>query len=491
MSSSPVSLLEGNPRALAQASRDELIEYLQHYRSMGNEYIRRAVLDRNRIDILATIVLGYDVKPMHLLMMQYQFLHPDNLQLAFRGGGKTTVCTIAKAIHLLLKDPDFRILLASKTTQNAKGFLKEIKSHFESNERLAEIFGTYYDPKKVVKWDETEIEVLPRKRSSKESSIVCCGVDATITSRHVDVIISDDLVTEDNSRTKYMRDQVRTWYYQTLDPCLMPPDPRVPHRGEHHRLGTRYHYDDLYGHLIKNELAEHHQIIKALDEEGNSPWPELYPPEWFKEKKEKSGTIIFNAQYQCDTEAMKGEVFSYDDCQVVDDKDVPSGLRKYQGVDLAASEKETKDNAQFATVAIGIDSSGNIYVLDYFLGYISFPKQIDKALEVYDEHDPIRAGVESNAYQKVFVQEIKDLDRDLRFVGIHTDKDKMTRALKLTPLFEGRRVFFRKNMSPLIDQFVLFPGYKLRDGLDAFDLAVKASRRKRRRKRRTEEPGLL
>jgi phage terminase large subunit-like protein len=488
---SVVPLLEGDSRALADADREELIDLLQHYRSMSNELIRRAVIERNRIDILAVAVLGYEVQPMHLAMMQFQFQHPDSLQLAFRGSGKTTSCTITKVIHYLLKDPDLRILLASKTINNAKAFLKEIKAHFENNERLAEIFGQYYDPRKVTKWDESEIEVLPRRKRGKEASVTCAGVDGTIVSKHYDVIISDDLVDEENTRTKYMRDKTKTWYYQTLDPCLMPPDPRVLHRGEHHRLGTRYHFDDLWGHLLSNELKDHHQIIPALDEGGNSPWPELYPPEYLEEKKKKSGTIIFNAQFQCDTEAMKGEVFSYDDCQVIDDDKIPKSLQVFQGVDLAASEKATRENAQFAHVTIGVDSADNIYFLDYFLGYIGFPKQIKRALELYDQFDPIRVGVESNAYQKVFVQEMKDRDVDARFVPIHTDKDKMTRALKLTPLFEAKRVFFRRNMETLIDQFVLFPGYKLRDGIDAFDLAIKARRRKRKRKHRTEEPGLL
>jgi len=492
MGGSVVPLLEGNPRALADATRAQLEDLYSHYRGMSNELIRRAVIERNRIDILAVMILGYEVQPFHLAMLIYQFAHPDNLQLVYRGAGKSTICTVVKAIHLLLKNPDLRILLASKTTSNAKSFLKEIKNHFEGNQRLADIFGEYYDPRRVSKWDEFEIEVLPRTKPYKEPSIACCGCDATIVSRHVDVIIADDLIDEENSRTRYMREKVRTWYYQTLEPCLEPPDSEVEHRGEYHRLGTRYHYDDLYGHLILNELKEHHQIIPALDEEGRSPWPEKHTPAWFESKKEKSGTIIFNAQYQCDTEAMKGAVFQYDDCQIIDDADIPRSLRIYQGTDLAVSEKETRDNAQFATVMIGLDISDNIYVLDYFLGYLSFPKQTKKALELYDTHDPIRSGVESNAYQKAFYQQVKHEDRNLRFIPIYTDKDKMTRALKLQPLFEGKRVFFRRNMAPLIDQFVLFPGYKLRDGLDAFDLAYRTSRkRKKRRAGRSEEPGLL
>lgn len=483
-------LIRFTPGKLESASRDELIGMLDHCRSMGNEWVRRMVLERNRIDILATYVLGYQVKPFHLAMLRWQFQHPSSLQLVFRGAGKSTLCTITKSIHYLLKDPNIRILLASKTSANAESFLKEIKGHFESNNRLAEIFGPYFDPKRVTKWDNREIEVLPRTRASKEASITCVGVDGTIVSKHYDVIISDDLVDEENSRTSYMRDKSKTWFYKTLDPCLEPPDTSIPHRGEHHILGTRYHFEDLYGHLIENELKEHTQVIPALDEAGDSPWPEKYPPEWFNEKKRKAGTIIFRTQYLCDTEGMKGEVFQFDDCQVIDDKDLPSGLRVFMGTDLAISKKkETAD--KFAQIVIGLDVADNIFVLAFYTGHVRFTQQVNRFFQFYDEHDPIFAGMEANAYQEAMIDVIKERDKETRIVPLYTDKDKLTRAWKLSPLFEGKRVFFRKGMDTLIEQFVLFPNFRFKDLVDAFDLAYRASRHKRRRKRRESEPGVM
>jgi len=486
-----VSLLASSPLVLAEAKREDLLDLLQHYKSMGNELIRRLVLEKNRIDVLAKVVLGYEVKPFHLSMMQFQFKHVDSLQLAYRGCGKSTLCTVTKTIHYLLKNPNLRILIASKTTKNAKDFLKAIKNHFENNELLEEIFGTYYDPHKVKKWDESEIEVVPRTLISIEPSVLCIGVDGTIVSKHFDILLNDDLIDEENSRTEHMRSKTKVWYYKTLEPCLEPPDNEVEHRGEHHRLGTRYHYEDLYGHLMKSELKHSHQVIEAHDKKGRVPWPEKHSHKWFMTKKKKSGVIIFNAQYLCNTEAMKGQVFHYDDCQVIEDRLIPSDLRIFMGVDLATSEQDQKGNAQFAIVVIGVCGEGNIYVLSRYLRHIGFPKQIQKGINYYEKYDPIRAGVEANAYQLVFYQQMKELDKTYRFVPIYTDKDKMTRALKLTPLFEGKKVFFRKDMEDLIDQFVLFPGYELRDGLDAFDLAYRASKIKKRKKPPREEPGLL
>jgi predicted phage terminase large subunit-like protein len=478
-------------KAIIAADRSELITHYKHVRSMGNEWVKRQVLENNRIDILANYVLGLKLQPFHLAMLRYQFLHPDNLQLAFRGAGKSTSCTITKSIHLLLKNPNLRILIASKTAMNAEGFLKEIKNHFESNQLLAEIFGEYYDQRKVSKWDTREIEVLPRTKPNKEASITCVGVDTTIVSKHYDVIISDDLVDEENSRTKGQREKTQTWYYQTLDPTLEPPDNEVPHRGEHHRQGTRYHYGDLYGHLIANELAEHHNVIPAL-KNGQSPWPEKYPPLWFAEKRKKSGIIIFNAQYQCDTEAMKGEVFQFDDCQTLPEAEWPArdDLQIFMGVDLAISEKETAD--KFAIVVIGVTADRTAYyVMEYFEGQLRFNAQTDKILEFARRWNPIRIGIETVAYQEAQYHNLKDRSPDIRLKSVKTDKDKMVRAWNFTPVFEDKKVFFRKHQQLLIEHMVLFPNHANDDLFDAFELAYSVSKMRGNKKRREHEPGVI
>ena len=101
-----IPVMQGNPKALAEADRAQLLDLAQHYRSMGNEWLRRMIVVENRIDILALAVLDYQIQPFHLALLRWQFLHPDNLQLVFRGAVKSTVCTITKTLHLLAKDPN-------------------------------------------------------------------------------------------------------------------------------------------------------------------------------------------------------------------------------------------------------------------------------------------------------------------------------------------------------------------------------------------------
>jgi len=481
-------------KQLCRANRQQLIEYYKDINKLSNEWIRKQVLQNNRIDILATEILGLEIKPFHLRMLQFQFKHKENLQLCFRGSGKSTTCNELKVIHLLLKNPNLRILIASKTIQNACGFLKNIKAHFENNYRLQEVFGVYYDPRKVNKWDQREIEVLPRTKVAKEASVTCIGWEGTVVSKHYDVFILDDLVDEENSATKLLRDKLVKWYYNSLMPTLEPPDNQVEHRGEHHMLGTRYHYDDLYGHLIENELKDNYNVIHALNKFNQSPWPEKFPPEFFAEKRKRSGIIIFNAQYQNDVEAMKGEIFQYDNCQRVTEENWPNHkkLRIFMGVDLAITEEEKNNNAKFAIVVIGItkDRTG-YFVLDYYENQIRFNEQTRKIWEYYRKWKPIRCGIETNQYQLAQYQALKKKYPDMRLIKIQTDKDKITRAWKLSSIFDEKKVFFRKSIQDLlIEHLVLFPNHKYKDLFDAFYMAWDVSKMKGR-KRREYEPGVL
>lgn len=845
------------------AERSRLVELYEHYRDMRHETIRRLVIDKNRIDVLGIVVLGLDLQPFHVRMLQFQFQHKATLQLAFRGAGKTTSCTVLKAIHMIVKDRNIRIALVSKTKGNSQGFLKEIKGHLETNEKLIEIFGKFYDPHTVTKWDDSAIEVVGRTEVHKEPTITCLGIETAIASKHYDVHLVDDLVDEENSRTQYMRDKIKSWFYQVLEPTLNPPHPQKPHCGESHRLGTRYHYADIYGHWKDGssdgsggELKDSTQVIPLLDEEGRTPWPERYSPKWAREKQINAGTIIFNAQYQChsdetefltrdgwrrfeaiaedaelatfdlegrvewqrsrsrtclpydgdmlrlrsntlnalltpnhqmlarpadypargdwrrvdaarlgvlksgrtgrvsifsgieyegteaasftipppvaerafgagrdaltcsmdaflrflgffitegstksssrgdvrlaqnpgpvldqmrvalsemgltwkeygtetvalcvrhiglwcwlrehvktdsadvrippfvfetsarqrrillgalldgdghtvenvkrpsyqfttasrgladdvqalttllrfdvsltthpprrvaksgrsyvqahpthrlclrasncngilpeqvttepykgnvvcfsvpnrtlvtrlggkvltsgncDTEAMKGEVFRYDDCHqiAVESPDWPSesDLKIFMGVDLAIGEKEKNDFFAIAVIGCqgkvqkGLRSDFAFYLLDYFLGHLRFSGQTGKIIELYRRWRPIACGIETVQYQEAQLQATEDEIPDARLYGIKTDKDKMTRAWKLSPMFEQGRAHFKKGMAnPMIDQLVLFPNHANDDGFDALDMAVQMAKKRPRRRRRTVEPGVL
>lgn len=475
--------------------RNATIRQIEEQQAKNDAWVRRQVLENGRIDILATEVLDYQIKPFHRALQRFMLTHSQTLHLAFRGGGKSTVLTVVGTIFDVVRNPNIRVCIASKTEGHAKKVLSEIKQHFEANEKFRRIFGNLVGDGK---WDQTEIIARTRTRAMKEPTVMAVGIGGQVTGSHFDVIYGDDLVDEDNSRTKHSRTRTKSWYYTALDPTLEPD-------GRRHIIGTRYHYDDLYGHLEANEMADTTQIIRALDAQGRSPWPDKFPAAYFRKKRKDLGLIIFASQYLCDTQAMQGEVFQYDDLDFCDESDVPSEGRGAGGVDLAIKTKEAND--RFAEAFVKVTEHGDIYVLSSFTKHLRFSQQTNHITDGWKSgadgwfppgddggSDLVEIGIETNAYQDAQYQTLEETVPGIRMYPVTTVKDKYTRALKLANYFERGKVHIVGRQPELVEQLVLFPNGDFDDLFDALDIAITtAFRRRRRRKRRSrgKNPGVI
>jgi predicted phage terminase large subunit-like protein len=150
----------------------------------------------------------------------------------------------------------------------------------------------------------------------------------------------------------------------------------------------------------------------------------------------------------------------------------PDGLKIYQGIDLAISEKETAD--YFVLITIGTDANGNIYILDLYRDRLSFKSQQEIIKIKAQQWQPVSIGVEINQYQRALAQElIRTTNLPIR--ELQTTKDKVIRAQRRSALFENKKVFLRKDMTAFIDELCLFPDASHDDIFDAFDFAVTVS----------------
>ncbi|GAB4337126.1 MAG: hypothetical protein Kow0099_10450 [Candidatus Abyssubacteria bacterium] len=401
----------------------------------------------------AANLLGYETAAVHRRMAA-SVGADRSLTLAPRGFGKSTLLSIVRCVFEIARNPDIRILLASNTQPQAEGFIREIRGHLERNSLFRAAFGDFIGPK----WTDKELIVRPRTRIAKEPTIYATGVGGAVISRHFDLIICDDIVDEENSRTEFQRERLTTWFFKVLLPCLEP-------HGQLALVGTRYHYRDLYGHLLESGFAPS-TIIRAI-RDGQSAWPEKFPLTRLEQIRRDAGTIIFNAQYQNDTEAMKGAVFKEEWLRFCDQP--PGSLRIYQGVDLSVGMGAMSDF--FAIVTIGLDAWGNIYVLDCYQARLSFRQQSAAIIDRFMRFNPIRVAIESNAYQAVQADFLRDLGLP-RITKAYVATDKLTRAWKLSALFEDGRVYLPPSMRELTEQLLAFPQCDHDDLIDALDLAV-------------------
>lgn len=426
------------------------------------------------------------LQPLHASIIHNVSDNQASMDLAPRGHGKSTIGDVDFCITKVLRNPDIRIMIGSKTQTQASAFLKEIRTHFEQNVNLIRIFGDWKKSRDNV-WNDKEFTVNRRTAIKKEATVSALGASGAVISKHFDIIIGDDLVGFENARTEAQRKVLKEWFYSSLYPTLEPD-------GEIHILGTRYSPMDLYEDLIKskNYKINVQQAITVKDGQEYSLWESKFSLEKLRSIREEAGLIIFNMQYQNNTELAKGKIFKYKyfkhfeeydidydlnrvRVKVLDSQGVPYWIpvRIYMGADLAISEDETSNNDYFVLTVIGVDKNKNVYVLDYLKERLTFNAQLNAILDYGKNKFPMveRIGVETVQYQKSLAQEIRRLSL-LPVVNIQTSKDKVTRAMRRSALFENGKVWFRIGMDDLEECLLLFPEVDHDDLFDGLDFAL-------------------
>lgn len=426
------------------------------------------------------------LQPLHASIIHNVSDNQASMDLAPRGHGKSTIGDVDFCITKVLRNPDIRIMIGSKTQTQASAFLKEIRTHFEQNVNLIRIFGDWKKSRDNV-WNDKEFTVNRRTVIKKEATVSALGASGAVVSKHFDIIIGDDLVGFENARTEAQRKVLKEWFYSSLYPTLEPD-------GEIHILGTRYSPMDLYEDLIKskNYKINVQQAITVKDGQEYSLWESKFSLEKLRSIREEAGLIIFNMQYQNNTELAKGKIFKYKyfkhfeeyevdydlnrvRVKVLDSQGVPYWIpvRIYMGADLSISEDETSNNDYFVLTVIGVDKNKNVYVLDYLKERLTFNAQLNAILDYGKNKFPMveRIGVETVQYQKSLAQEIRRLSL-LPVVNIQTSKDKVTRAMRRSALFENGKVWFRIGMDDLEECLLLFPEVDHDDLFDGLDFAL-------------------
>jgi predicted phage terminase large subunit-like protein len=306
-----------------------------------------------------------------------------------------------------------------------------------------------------------------------------------VASLHYDLILADDLVNEENSRTESQRDKVKTWYYKTLIPCLEP-------EGRIFIVGTRYHFLDLYGHLIRNELAARHQIIRAIDADGGTPWPEKFSLGWLEDRKRQMGSAIFATQYQNDTELMKGDIFREEWFREYDEPPEAATCDFWIGCDPAATKADVvlsgrKTSSDWWTIVVGARKrhpeegwGREVYVVDIWRARCTKQEYLDQLLRMYERYRPLEVLIETVASQEYLAQ---DAERHMPVRRVDRTKDKVSRAYWLQPFFENGQILFpaqhlQRNVDDwqaLTDELILFPQAEHDDLFDALQTVVEGA----------------
>lgn len=403
--------------------------------------------------------------------------------VAFRGSAKSTMITLAYAIWSIISNQKKRyVLIVSKTQQQVKIHLQNIKSEIENNTLLNKDFGNL----KIgnMEWSATSITIEKYHARIKAVSSETAIRGTRHLEKRPDLILVDDAEDMDSVRSLEARDKNEKWLTSEIIP-VGDKDTKII------IIGNLLHNDSLLMRLKqKIEKSEMIGNFRAypLVKDGNILWPDKFKTEEDIEilRKQVANNISFKREYLL---------------EIVDDADKLIPLEKISyydklpeemdligivcGVDLAISKEATADCTAITSVAIYENKNQErfYYVLDnIFNKKVNFTETKEEIRKLFSNlkstYDvEIKIFIESVGYQKSLIEELEKEGLPVE-AFLTKGKDKRSRLSLSVYEIENKQILFPKeNSKDLVYQIVDFGSEKHDDLADAFSMAIIESKK--------------
>lgn len=411
------------------------------------------------------------------------------------GHAKSTTLTVNYVVWSIVKNPDIKIKIVSKTARMAEDFLLQVKQRL-TDSMYADLIRDFAPPggynANAAQWKQSRIYVSGDIRSAeqKDPTVEALGVKGQIYGARADLIILDDVV--DNLNVGEYESQIK-WIQGML----------LNRLGRNSRLmviGTRIAAKDLYTELMNPQYYNGRKPTwtyfaqKAVLEFAEDPkdWVVLWPrtdapedpsmvaddeglfPKWdgelLAERRDESGAE-FSRMYQQETIA-EDTTFKPDDLLAcVQDMRYPGKLANdprigreggMDGLTVIASMDPAAKGFTAAIVYALDRATGQRWVLDVFNKAKTPPQEIKGLIRQWTlDYGVDEWRVEDNAFQAFLTQD-PELTRWVasqgsKLSGHTTGKNKADPDLGvagMAALFQARLISLPTTRSERIQAFV-------------------------------------
>ena len=376
--------------------------------------------------------------------------------------GKTELAVINFIAWCMGNFPDSEFIhasyskrLATNNTWNARAVMQ--------HEVFAQIFG-----KPALRDDSNAKDEF---RTEQGGVVYATGNDGTITGygaggmgdRFKGAILIDDPHKAGEGNSDTMRQNVIDWFSTTMESRKNSPTTPII------LIMQRLHESDLSGFLLSGGNGEkwEHLNIPAINNDGQSFWPEQFPLDDLK-RLEQTNSYRFAGQYMQNPAPVGGGIFKDEWWQYYD----AAPTFKWRGIyaDTAMKTKEQNDYSVFQ--CWGVTENGKAYLLDMIRGKWEAPELLAQARSFWNKH---KAGASTLRHMKVEDKAsgtglIQTLKREgVPVLPIQRSIDKVTRAMDAAPSIEAGHVYLPRN-APFVSDMLMeasqFPNAAHDDTLD-------------------------
>lgn len=168
-------------------------------------------------------------------LRSFLYADADQTLLAHRGSYKTTDLSLFLAIHTLTK-PNENVMFFRKTDDDVTEVLTQSQKILKSGAMqsvVRDLYGTELD---LIKENNSEIHTNLCTSTKGVSQVVGLGIGTSITGKHADIVVTDDIVNLKDRISKAERERTKIQYMELQNICNRG--------GRFINTGTPWHKED-------------------------------------------------------------------------------------------------------------------------------------------------------------------------------------------------------------------------------------------------------
>ena len=333
----------------------------------------------------------------------------------------------------LFRDEDY-IAVISATEDLAIEHLGDIAKELRDNEDIARDFAV----KGLVVDSKTEIIV--EFLDGHQTRYIAKGGGQKIRGKkwhgkRIGLILCDDLEEDEQVENYDRRKKFRRWFNRALVPALR--------RGGKIRIhGTILHEDALLARLMRPNVSSWKHLFfkahKSFDEFTEILWPEQFPIERLREKRQifidDGDAAGYSQEFLNDPFDNSEAYLRKDDFLPLrwdeDEGETPPPMRVCVGCDFAVSKADKANRTSF-TVG-GEDTTNACNIIDQFVGRWATDEWIEVLFDIQEKYDPeiffVEDGVIWKSVSPMVYKEMNARGSWINFMPILPTKDKATRG---------------------------------------------------------------
>jgi phage terminase large subunit-like protein len=462
------SLGHGNP-AVIKKSLDEWLDDVDYAGLNDDSYVPSefALVFMNFIKLVnGTQGESHKTPPVHLKMLDKLVSDKDRVvNLCFRGAAKTTLffeyLVLFVAVFGYL--PEFgaisgMIYVSDSMDNGVKSARKNVEYRYHNSDFLKEWLpeAVFTDP--YMEFANKDGHRLGCKMFGAKT-----GIRGTkIFGKRPVLAILDDLISDDDSKSKASMQAIKDTVYKGIDYALDPTRRKIVFNG------TPFNKDDILIEAVESGAWDVNvwpvcEKFPCTREEFVGAWPDRFTFDFVMKQYQdavltgKVAAFMQEMMLRITSEEERlvqdAEIREYSRTSLLDRK---SAFNFYITTDFATSEKQSAD---FSVIAVwAYNANGDWFWVDGVCERQDMGKTVDDLFRLVSLYRPQSVGIEVTGQQGGFIQWLQNemIGRNIWFnfasseksgkPGIRPVMNKLTRFNQVVPLFKAGKMYFPTEM---------------------------------------------